>query len=208
MYKAVLHLSLVSIIFLLLQKCTSSQMYLSTASKNCIAEKVFYILLRLYLLLVSVSSCTTSIFYIDHFASLTNVYTFTPVLTNCFKELYWWDSCLHSTAFIPAVSICIKLYCIYHCHRSSCFSCKSVYLHACTYQLLHKTVLYSWDSWVYISCQYLYQAVLHLSLISIILLLLQKCTSSHLYLSIVSMNCIPEIVVYILLRLYRLLAYV
>ena len=86
---SVLHLSLVSIILLLLQKCTCSHLYLSTASKNCIGEIFVYILLRLYLLLASVSSCTASIIGIDHLASPAKVYMFTPVLINCFKELYW-----------------------------------------------------------------------------------------------------------------------
>ena len=141
MYQAVLHLSLLSTILVLLQKCTSSQLYLSTASKNCITEKVFYILLPLYLMLASVPSCTTSIIGTDHLVSLKKMYFFTPVFINSFSELDSWDSCLHSTDFVPDVSICMKLYCIDHWYGPSCFSCKSVHLHTCTYQLLQRTVL-------------------------------------------------------------------
>ena len=140
-----------------LQKCISSHLYLSNVSKNCIGEIVVYILLPLYLLLASVSSCTASIVGIDHLDFSAKVYIFTPLLINSFNELDWWDSCLHSTAFIPDDIICIKEDFIYHWYRPPCFPCKSVHLHTCT-------------------------------------------------VSTASKNCIGEIVVYILLRLYLMLA--
>ena len=153
MYQAVLHLSLLSTILVLLQKCTYSHLYLSIDSMKWIPEIVVYILLRLYLLLASVSSGTASITLlriylllasvssytasinvIDNLGFPAKMYIFTTVLINCFKELYCWEGFLHSTAFIPAISICMKLYWIYHLNRSSCFSGKSVHVHTCTYQ--------------------------------------------------------------------------